>query len=165
MHKTLNISLIAVILLAIVVCAVLYFNISSLQGPFMFDEAFHAIESLKLARDIQTFDLFALARHASTQIWYPFMHSLISAFFLCIFSETMIVAILPSLVCLFLSAIMVYFLSYEICENKNRATLASIISVVMVLGSPALLFYSTTVVLELMAMALVLINLLVFFKA
>lgn len=124
-------------------------------GPFAWDEAHHSTFSHLIAGSIIQGDWSAFLRYTSGQVYWPFLHSWVSAIFLLVGGYNYQAARLTSLALGFASILLLYKTGVRLSPRGSRAT--SVLAAVMLAISPIFQVYSGTAMIENLGLLLTII--------
>jgi len=116
------------------------------QNPLSWDEAHHSVYSLMIAKSIMRFNINDFARFTNTQIYWPFLHSWISSFFLILGGFSYSSVRFASLVTGFGSLILIAVIGKKLVKPGGEAI--GLLSACLMLLCPILLYFSSAVFLE-----------------
>ncbi len=149
----------AVIALACLVLLFDYFYLIKNSAPFSWDEAHHSLSSLAIARSWVSGDPGAFWRDTNAQIYWPFLHSWVSAPFLLLGGYDYSSPRLASAFFGACSIILVYLLGRRIFNPSVGAGAALLLAL-----SPIYHTLSSTVMAENLGLFLILVLILLFFR-
>lgn len=145
----------SVIFLALTISIWAYFFLLIPQAPFFWDESHHAMFGMMIERSIKQADVNAVFENTNRQIYWPFLHSWFLGVAFLIAGEQIIIARTVSLIFFFFSIILIFSLGKKL--NPECGYWVGFISVLILVTSPLVLFYSTTCMIEPLGLLLTLL--------
>jgi len=132
-----------------------YFYLIKPQGPFCWDEAHHSTSSILIAKSLLEHDWKAFRHFTNIQIYWPFLHSWVSAIFLIVGGFSYSAARFTNLVIGFFSILLIYQTGRKL-SSRNGSRIG-LIAAILMSSSPMFLFYSSTAMIENLGLFLTLI--------
>jgi len=133
------------------------------QGPFCWDEAHRSLYSLLIAKSLFAGDGTTFMEVTSSQVYWPFLHSWISALFLMVGGFNYDAARCMSLVASAASTVGVYFLGKAVAGRHGTAV--GLTAAALFLLSPLVLFFAATAMAESLGTCITLMVLLAYLAA
>jgi hypothetical protein len=143
-----RLGLIAVVVLALVVCTTIFFSRVLPADVFHWDEGHHALYGMWLTRDVQAGDWDSFWEHTHRQAYWPFFHSWLLTTFFLIFGMTYVSARLLSLVLFFAIIPLVYLISLR--TDERQGWIVGIMASLLVLLSPFLVMFAAVNMIEML---------------
>jgi len=129
-----------------------YFYLLKPQSSFYWDEAHHSLNGISISLSIENGDLSAFFQNTNRQVYWPFLHSWWLAIFFLIAGPSYESARFSSLIMFFILNLLLYFLGTRI--DKIRGIGIGILSVLLLIASPLMLFLFTAAMVEPLACVL-----------
>jgi len=141
---------VAVAVAALAAGGLIYTHRILLGGPFMWDEAAHALRGLLIARDCREGDWLALLYDTYSQVYWPPLHAWLTGAAFLAYGPTITAARSVSLIAFVLLAPTLFFAARGV--RSTHGDLAGIVATALALASPALVTYAAQAMLELPAL-------------
>lgn len=153
---------IAVVILVIAVSVFSYFYLLQPQSSFYWDEAHHSLNGISISYSLRRGDLTAFWQNSNRQVYWPFLHSWWLSIFFLLASPSYESARFSSLVLFFIVNLLIYYLGARM--DKITGVRIGIISVLLLISSPLVLFLFTTAMVEPLASVLTLLFIIFFWR-
>ncbi len=133
------------------------------SGPFMWDEAAHALKGLVIAEDIGHADWLSLLYDSYRQVYWPPVHSWFLGISFLFAGTTTVVARLVSLIAFVAGAFAIYEAALQ--TDRQIGALAGIIAGMLFLTSPGMISLAAQSMLEMLGLFFFILGILIFFAA
>jgi hypothetical protein len=157
-------TMVIILLITVVACIWLYtVYLTQTSGLVLWDMAEHGFWGVKIANDIENFDIKSLFIHTHEQRLWPFVHSYLLAGFFLLFGSSVDTATVLS-ICGF--ALLIFFLALTSLNlSKKDGWFVGILACFFALTSNLYLIFSVLIMLEIFGALFTVIGLFLYFKA